>query len=101
MYHCFTAKPDLTPYRYLRPQVDLEERNKPGAWGADLSERFGFAKEDAADDILLNEVIRRSVKGGPVPYARARACRFRLPPLGRLTHRPPRCTQPLSPSRQR
>jgi len=63
MYHCFTAKPDLTPYRYLRPQVDLEERNKPGAWGADLSERFGFAKEDAADDILLNEVIRRSVKG--------------------------------------
>ena len=37
------------------------------AWGAKLSEGFDFTREDAADDLLLNEVIWRSVRGPDSP----------------------------------
>jgi hypothetical protein len=63
MYGSFAAKPDFTPYRHAKPDVDLDERNKPGAWGSKLSATFDFDKEDAVDDLLLNEVIWHSVKG--------------------------------------
>jgi len=63
MYHSFTAKPDLTPYAHAVPDWDLKELNRPGAVGAKLSESFNLAKEDQADDILLNQVIWQSVKG--------------------------------------
>jgi DNA-binding beta-propeller fold protein YncE len=67
MYHSFQAKPDPTPYQHVIPEVDLQEKNKATAWGAKLSETFDLAKEDAADDLLLNEVIWRSVKGPDSP----------------------------------
>ena len=63
MYHSFQPKADLREYAHIVPNVDLTEKNKPGAWGAKLSEEFNLAKEDQADDLLLNEVIWRSVKG--------------------------------------
>ncbi len=44
-------------------EVDRTETNKATAWGAKLSETFDLTKEDAADDLLFNEVIWRSVKG--------------------------------------
>ncbi len=51
------------------PDVDLQEKNKKTAWGSKVSEKFNLAREDAADDLLLNEVIWRSVKGpnSPMP----------------------------------
>ena len=49
------------------PEVDLKEKNKATAWGAKMSEKFDLTKEDAADDLLLNEVIWRSVKGAESP----------------------------------
>jgi DNA-binding beta-propeller fold protein YncE len=63
MYASFQEKPDLSVYEPVVPDVDLKEKNKATAWGADLSEKMNFAREDAADDLLLNEVIWRSVKG--------------------------------------
>jgi hypothetical protein len=63
MFNSFQPKPDFTPYTHVVPQVDLNEVNKPGAWGAKLSESFDLTKEDQADDLLFNEVIWRSVKG--------------------------------------
>ena len=63
MYHSFTAKPDLTKYKAEKPKADLDELNKPGAFGAALSEKFDLTKEDQADDLLFNEVIWKSVKG--------------------------------------
>lgn len=41
--------------------------NVAGAWGQELSEKFNLAREDAADDLLFNEVIWRSVKGPTSP----------------------------------
>ncbi len=63
MYGCFTAAADLTPYAALPAQVDLEQKNAKTAWGARTSSTMDFAKEDAADDQQLNEVIWHSVRG--------------------------------------
>lgn len=67
MYHSFTEKPDLTPYRHRAAQVDLNEKNLASAWGSELSETFELAKEDAVDDLVLNEVIWHSIKGPDSP----------------------------------
>jgi DNA-binding beta-propeller fold protein YncE len=67
MYHSFTPQADLTPYKHLPANVDLSEKNLASAWGAEMSLAFDFSKEDAADDLLLNEVIWRSVRGANSP----------------------------------
>jgi hypothetical protein len=69
MYASFQNQPDLEGYQHVPAQWDLTEKNKRDAWGARLSETFDLSKEDAADDLLFNEVIWRSVKGpnSPMP----------------------------------
>jgi hypothetical protein len=67
MYASFHAAADSRPYEHVRPNVDLNEKNKATAWGAKLSETFDLTKEDAVDDLLFNEVIWRAVKGGRSP----------------------------------
>jgi sugar lactone lactonase YvrE len=67
LYHAFQKTPDLGGYEHVVPDVDLKEKNKKTAWGAQLSETFDLTKEDAADDLLFNEVIWRSVKGPESP----------------------------------
>jgi WD40 repeat protein len=63
MFNSFTGKPDFTPYKLRPAQVDLSARNRPNAPGAKKSAKMDFSKEDAADDLALNEVIWQSVKG--------------------------------------
>jgi len=65
MFNSFQATPDLHPYQALPANVDLEERNSAHAWGGQL--KMNFAREDAADDQLLNEVVWRSVRGPDSP----------------------------------
>jgi DNA-binding beta-propeller fold protein YncE len=65
MFNSFQAKPDLRPYQALPANVDLEERNSAHAWGGQL--KMNFAREDAVDDQLLNEVVWRSVRGPDSP----------------------------------
>lgn len=67
MYSCFTGTPDLSPYECRPATYPRDEMNKRTAWGSDLSLAFDFSKEDAADDLLLNEVTWRSVKGADCP----------------------------------
>jgi DNA-binding beta-propeller fold protein YncE len=67
MYASFQSKPDLKPYEHIVPKVDREAKNEATAWGAKQSEEFKLDKEDAADDLLFNEVIWRSVKGAHSP----------------------------------
>lgn len=68
MYASFTAKPDLSPYKHVKPEVDLNALTPKGAWGAALSATMPLEeREDAADDLLFNEVIWRSVKGANSP----------------------------------
>lgn len=67
MFNSFRPDPDLTPYTALPSNVNLEELNGEHAWGGKIE--MNFAKEDAADDLLLNEVIWRSIRGenSPMP----------------------------------
>jgi DNA-binding beta-propeller fold protein YncE len=83
MYHSFTGKPDFTPYQHVRPDVDLNEKNKPGAWGAKQSAQLRFDEADAADDLVLNEVIWRSVKGPNSPMPAPVRAGFFIPKVER------------------
>lgn len=65
MFNSFQATPDLRPHEALPANVDLEERNSAHAWGGQI--KMNFAREDAADDLLLNEVVWRSVRGATSP----------------------------------
>ena len=65
MFNSFQPTPDLRPYQALPANVDLEERNSRQAWGSQL--KMNFAREDAVDDLLLNEVVWRSVRGPDSP----------------------------------
>jgi hypothetical protein len=67
MYNAFQSKSDPQPYQHVVPDTDLKATNQAGAWGAKLSEQFDLTKEDAADDLLLGEVIWRSVRGADSP----------------------------------
>jgi len=82
MYASFQATPDFSAYQALPANVDLTERNSKTAWGAAL--RLNFAREDAVNDRLLNELIWRSVRGqrDPLP-APVRAAFVRPIPAGR------------------
>jgi DNA-binding beta-propeller fold protein YncE/phospholipase C len=63
MYNSFTAKPTFTPFKHEVPKVDLNERNKPGGFGANWMEQQNLAKEDTLDDLIFNEIIWKAVKG--------------------------------------
>ena len=67
MYASFQSKPDVTPFEHRPARVSLEEKNSKNAWGSRLSDTLDFAKADAADDLLLNEIVWRSVRGADSP----------------------------------
>jgi len=67
MYRSFHAEPNTKPYKHLPANVDLNEVNKPGAYGAAASAKLDFSKEDVADDLLLNEIVWKSVRGADSP----------------------------------
>ena len=68
MHNAFQASPDLSPYQAVPAQMDLKERNGAHAWGGNI--KMNFAREDAVDDLLLNEVVWRSVRGPDSPMPR-------------------------------
>ena len=92
MFNSFQATPDLRPYQALPANVDLEERNSAQAWGGQL--KMNFAREDAADDLLLNEVVWRSVRGpnSPMPAPVRAAFVFQHPGRRITTEPEPRAT---------
>jgi hypothetical protein len=56
--------------------VPLDTRNASAAWGAAASVAMDFSKEDAADDLLLNEIVWRSVRGAASPMPPPRRAAF-------------------------
>jgi DNA-binding beta-propeller fold protein YncE len=67
MFAAFQAKPDLAAYAALPARIDLDQKNVQNTWGERVSRTMDFTREDAADDLLLNEVIWRSVRGDDSP----------------------------------
>jgi len=78
MHACFQAAPVLDAYTCRLGNVPLAERNAATAWGAAASLAMDFSREDAADDLLLNEIVWRSVRGhaSPMPPPRRAAFGF-------------------------
>ncbi|HEX4645555.1 MAG TPA: bifunctional YncE family protein/alkaline phosphatase family protein [Verrucomicrobiae bacterium] len=67
MFKAFQAKPNLEPYDALPAGVDLDEKNTVASWGSKASRKMDFSKEDATDEMQLNEIIWRSVRGSDHP----------------------------------
>ena len=67
MWASFQDKADPTPFRARPAQVDVNERNTKLAWGARESGRMDFSGPDKADDLRLNEIVWRSVRGADSP----------------------------------
>jgi phospholipase C len=82
MFRSFQLEPDLRPYTARPVVVDLTERNSELAWGAKRSRKMDFSKEDAADDLLLNEMIWRSVRGPKSPMPPPTRAAFVFAPSG-------------------
>ncbi len=81
MWASFQGAADLTPYTARPAQVDLNARNTRLAWGERASSKMDFSEADKADDIVLNEVIWRSVRGANSPMpAPVRAAFFKAHP---------------------
>jgi len=77
VFAAFGTRPDLTPYKALPAQYDVNEMNPPTAFGAQASARMNFADPDRAPVRALNEIIWKSVMGAespmPPPVHRYRA----------------------------
>jgi hypothetical protein len=67
MYASFQKTPELRVYEHVVPQTNRNAVNVASDWGAKVSETFDFAEEDLVDDLLLGEVIWRSVRGPDSP----------------------------------
>ena len=67
MIRSFTGTPDRSPYRCRPAAVPLDARNAATSWGAAASLAMDFSREDAADDLLLNDIVWRSVRGADSP----------------------------------
>ncbi|MBI4661067.1 MAG: beta-propeller fold lactonase family protein [Verrucomicrobia bacterium] len=67
MFRCFQSKSDSRAYKAVPITVDVNEKNVKTAWGGKFSEQMDFTQEDVADDLLLNEVVWRSVRGPDSP----------------------------------
>jgi DNA-binding beta-propeller fold protein YncE len=65
MFASFQETPDPQPYAALPENVNMNEMNKPTAWGGNL--KMDFSREDAADEFLLNEAVWKSVRGAASP----------------------------------
>lgn len=76
LFASFQKEPDLRPYAVKPVEVDMGAKNLASAWGAKESRKMNFTKEDAADDLKLNEVIWRSVRGAKSPMPAPRRAAF-------------------------
>ncbi|MBV6438955.1 MAG: hypothetical protein DYG98_24835 [Haliscomenobacteraceae bacterium CHB4] len=64
MWRCFTYNADYTPFRAMRSNVNLDDRN--AAVDNDLqrrSEAFDLSREDRVPDLEFNEVLWKIIKG--------------------------------------
>ncbi len=62
-YNAFALVANVAPYTALPPRIDINEMNDPRAWGAKESAEMNLAEADRAPDLLLNEIVWRSVRG--------------------------------------
>lgn len=63
MWRSFTSTPDLTPYKSVSANVDLNQKNTAKNATASISNQLDFSKEDIIPDLLFSNIIWKAVKG--------------------------------------
>lgn len=63
MWRCFGQTADMTPFKAVPANIDLNEKNTKNTASARLSETFDFSREDRIPDLVFSEVIWKAVKG--------------------------------------
>ncbi len=63
MWRCFTSTPDLTSFRAIVPNVNLDDKNEKVTASSKLSETFDFSKEDRIPDLIFSQVIWKAIRG--------------------------------------
>jgi hypothetical protein len=85
MYNAFVGTPDLTGFRRSEPRVPLDEKNLASAYGAAMSLGMDFSIEDRAPEVLLNDILWRSIHGAHSPMPPPRRSVF-VTPASRTAH---------------
>ncbi len=67
MTSVFRDKPDTTPYTFVQPNYNLDERNPANAPMAARSVELDLEEADRIDDNAMNEILWRAIKGTPMP----------------------------------
>ena len=85
LWASFQDRPDLRAFSSQPARVDLMAKNPRMAWGARESQKMDFSEPDKIDDIVLNEIVWRSVRGADSPMpAPVRAAFFKPHPKADL-----------------
>ncbi len=61
--HSITDSADLNSYVVMKPTVNMNAKNTWHSYGAKLSMKLNFSREDAIPDGLYNKIIWKAVKG--------------------------------------
>jgi hypothetical protein len=79
MFNSFTDKADLTAYKHLPAEIDLNAKNDKLSFGWERSEKMDFSDYDKVNDFELNYILWHAVMGkdAPQPPAVRRAIAFR------------------------
>ncbi len=58
-----TDSANFSPYAVITPKTDIHKRNSKKAYGAKLSKKLNFSREDAIPDGEYNKILWKAVKG--------------------------------------
>lgn len=76
MWRSFSNTPDLTPFKALPNNIDLNSKNVAMNEWQKRSEKFDLAKEDAVPDLEFNIVLWHGIKGDNVSFPAPRRAAF-------------------------
>jgi hypothetical protein len=63
MWRCFTTEANLTPFTHLPANINLNDKNTAQNKLAEISEKLDWSKEDKIPDLVLNDILWKSIKG--------------------------------------
>jgi YVTN family beta-propeller protein len=63
MFNSFMAQPDLTPFKALPSNINLNDKNTANNETARLSGEIDLSKEDLVPDMLFSQIIWKAVRG--------------------------------------
>jgi phospholipase C len=76
MWRSFTSSANITPFKALPSNVDLNGKNIAVNEWQRRSELFDLTKEDSVPDLEFNKVLWHGIKGGNVPFPAPRRAAF-------------------------